>query len=54
MQAAVDLYHSAFEGDSNYENILVAAKENYRRANLRISYINDILQGNEPAIETTQ
>ncbi len=54
MNEAVKLYHQAFEGDSNYENILIAAKENYRRANVRLSYISDILQGNEPDFETTQ
>lgn len=54
MTEAVKLYHQAFEGDSNYENILIAARENYRRANVRISYISDILQGNEPDFETTQ
>lgn len=52
MNEAVKLYHQAFNGDSNYENILVAAKENYRRANLRLAYISDILQGNEPDIES--
>lgn len=54
MNEAVKLYHQAFAGDSNYENILVAAKENYRRANLRVSYMSDILQGKEPEIEGAQ
>ena len=48
---AVRLYEIAFSGDDNYDNIVVAAKENYRRANLRLGYIDDILQGNEPEFE---
>ena len=52
MDEAVKLYHQALEGDENYQNILVAARENYKRANLRIQYINDILEGKEPEIET--
>jgi hypothetical protein len=48
MVEALQLFHEAFAGDFYDDNIGNAANEYYQRANLRLRYIAEILQGNMP------
>ena len=48
MTQAVSFYHMAYENGEYDENVEVAAKEYYDRANLRIQYIITLLHGEVP------